>query len=128
MKRHTAKQYAHALYEATKDLSGKSLDFAVRAFGDILLRDRAVHLAEAIIAEYDAYAKKQAGEVELKVTTVTEITDSHKKILKDVFNSTHIVEIIDPDIVGGIKVRAGDTIYDATIKTQLSKLKESLLA
>jgi hypothetical protein len=58
MKRHTAKQYAHALYEATRDLSGKSLDFAVRAFGDILLRDRAIHMTDAIIAEYDAHAKK----------------------------------------------------------------------
>jgi F-type H+-transporting ATPase subunit delta len=128
MKRHTAKQYAHALYEATRDLSGKSLDFAVRAFGDILLRDRAIHMTDAIIAEYDAHAKKQAGEIELKVTTATEITDSHKKVLKNVFDSTHIVETIDPDVVGGIKVRVGDTIYDATIKTQLIKLKESLLA
>lgn len=72
--------------------------------------------------------KKQAGEIELKVTTATEITDSHKKVLKNVFDSTHIVETIDPDVVGGIKVRVGDTIYDATIKTQLIKLKESLLA
>ena len=34
---------------------------------------------------------------------------------------------VEPSIIGGIKVRIGDRLFDGTVKSKLNKLKENLL-
>lgn len=40
----------------------------------------------------------------------------------------HITTHINPDILGGIVVRIGDTIIDGSLRTRLAQLKQALLA
>ena len=129
MKRHTAKQYAAALYEATKDVKGEALDAALKAFAGILKRERALRLFDLVLREYELYAKKQLGEVTLSVTTKVPLSSGNKKMLMEIFSgTTEIKEVADPTILGGMKVREGDVVYDGTVRTQLLKLRNRLLA
>ena len=46
-----------------------------------------------------------------------------KKLNKKVILSS----TIDENIIGGIKIRIGDRLFDGTVKSKLNKLKEDLL-
>ena len=35
---------------------------------------------------------------------------------------------VDPTILGGLKVRVGDTVYDSTVRTRLNNLRNQLIA
>ena len=129
MKRHTPKQYAQALYKATSALKGEILDVALTAFASILKRERALARVDKIMTEYVAYAKEQAGEATLKVTSSSELSASSKKTLATIFGQdSEIEETIDPSVLGGLKVRRGDTVYDATVRTQLATLRKQLVS
>ncbi|MDT8860431.1 F0F1 ATP synthase subunit delta [Alkalihalobacillus sp. MEB130] len=39
-----------------------------------------------------------------------------------------VKNIVDSELIGGIKIRIGDRIYDGTIKAQLDKLERNLIA
>jgi F-type H+-transporting ATPase subunit delta len=34
---------------------------------------------------------------------------------------------VDPEIIGGVKIRIGDYIWDGTLKSQLEKFKEIII-
>lgn len=127
MKKHTPKQYAIALYETTKNLNGEVLDAAVKGFAQILWRERAVRFLDGIIREFELYEKKQRGDVTLQVRSANELSKTVKKFLLETFGSTEIEEVIDPTVIGGLTVRAGDTVYDGSVRTQLTKLRGALL-
>lgn len=68
--------------------------------------------AEAVFASKpDAEAKK---ELEKKLSNLT-----GKKVI--------LHEVVDPSVIGGVKVRMGSILYDATIKGQVEKLKATLI-
>ncbi len=35
---------------------------------------------------------------------------------------------VNPDLIGGVKIRIGDRIYDGSVKAQLDKLERQLIA
>lgn len=42
-------------------------------------------------------------------------------------NTLRINNIVDPSVLGGIKIRIGNQIYDGTVKTQLKRLEQNLV-
>jgi F-type H+-transporting ATPase subunit delta len=64
-----------------------------------------------------------------EVITAYPISDEEKReienVLKDYLKKEVILESkVDERIIGGIKIRIGDLIFDGTLKTQLGKFKE----
>ena len=39
-----------------------------------------------------------------------------------------IVEIVDPELIGGLQIQVGDTLYDLSLKSRLEQIKQQLLA
>jgi len=69
---------------------------------------------------------------QVKVTTAVELTKSeleaiHKKIAKKVNDEISIDATVDPDVVGGIRIRVGSHQLDGTIAAKLDQLKQQLL-
>ena len=93
-------------------------------------KDRLRHLPSicAIFSDLYEHAKgilrtKWTSSVELSAKDVHETTD----YLKRKFNKDVIAEQeVDPGFLGGIKIQAGDTIYDYTLRTQLKKFQETV--
>ena len=81
-----------------------------------------------IIEEFVDYSKKQDG---IKTVTV----ESARKLKPDVLNKikklfgeeSEITETINKNLLGGIKIKVDDLIYDASLKKQLVRLKQSLI-
>ena len=94
------------------------------------------------MSSYNDIIEKILSNVELNSNTKKIHVTSHKECsgeeqleimvaLKDKFNITDSSKTtfgVDPQILGGIKVRIGNKILDGSVLTKLKKIKESLLS
>jgi len=88
------------------------------------------NLREIRAAAHELHNEQQ-GRVRVEVTTtvpltgdaVTRITDSLRTLLK---REPRLEASINPDLIGGLTLRVGDTVYDASVSTQLAKLREQM--
>ena len=85
----------------------------VEHFGDLLRRHRGISLAEVRTAlELDS-AQRDAVMQRLHELTGDEI---------------EINEVVDESLIGGITVRIGDRLYDASVRSRLERLRARLTA
>jgi len=74
---------------------------------------------------------EQRGSVRVEVTSAVPLTgdatgriaDSLRGLLK---REPQLVPSTNPDLLGGIMLRVGDTVYDATIATRLAQLRQQI--
>ncbi|HOA30478.1 MAG TPA: ATP synthase F1 subunit delta [Clostridia bacterium] len=81
--------------------------------------------------EYIERAKRRVGVLEAKVVSAIPLTDEQVESIRDILRKkTHMdIEIsydVDPDIIGGFYVMVGDRVFDATVRSEMIKMKESL--
>ncbi|OGH70099.1 MAG: ATP synthase F1 subunit delta [Candidatus Magasanikbacteria bacterium RIFCSPHIGHO2_02_FULL_51_14] len=127
MKKNTSKQYAIALYETTKELSGRDLEQAIQNFVTLLVHDRKLRQADAIIREFEAYAKKQDGVVGIEITSARKLDKATLNLITKAFGEkVEAVESVDEGLIGGMRVKMEDRILDGSIRTHLMRLKQQL--
>ena len=127
-KKITNKSFATALYEFTDGLKGEKLNEALRQFVLLLVKYHKLKQGARIIEEFEKYAKKKAGIVEIEITSARKLSENTLNHIKKIFGEhTESVEIVDESLLGGMKVRTDDKILDASLKTQLLNLKQSLI-
>ena len=74
---------------------------------------------------------KRRGEVVAEVTSARDLTKLQVKsltdtLVKEMGTKVQIEQRVDPSILGGLIVRVGSKMVDASLKTKLQKLKTSL--
>lgn len=122
------KQFAEALFETTKGLKGEKLNEALRQFVLLLVKYHKLKQGSRIIAEFEKYAKKQAGVVEIEITSARKLSEITLDHIKKVFGEqVESIEKVDETLLGGVTVKMEDKILDASLKTQLLNLKQSLI-
>lgn len=127
MARQTNKDYAIALYQITQNLKGAELNQVLQNFVGILFRAQKLKQAPAIIAEFEKYAKKQAGIVHIAITSANTLDDNTIAAVKATFGkNVEATTAIDTSLIGGVVVQEENKIFDASLKMQLKKLKLSL--
>ncbi|MBU0978858.1 MAG: F0F1 ATP synthase subunit delta [Patescibacteria group bacterium] len=75
-------------------------------------------------------AKLQSQLPTATVVTAVKLSDDQRKKIKQAIEKNQgpidFREVIDPKVVGGLKVRVGSTEYDGTIASKLEKIKKIL--
>ncbi len=128
MSKNSNREYAIALYNATKDVKGKALEGVINNFIQVLFRDQKLKKVYAIISEFELFAKKQQGIVSIDITSARELDKNTLATIKKSFGSdVEATTVVDPRLLGGIIVQEESTIFDGSLKTQLQKLKQSLI-
>lgn len=128
MKKNSARQYAVSLWLATRGLKGKDLDMAISNFASLLARERLLKKTNVIIDSFIRYAKEQDGVEDIELASAFSLNNKVIESVKKIFgDKVEIVSKVDPALIGGIIIRTRDKILDASIKTQLNKLKQSLV-
>lgn len=88
----------------------------------------------AVIDEFKYLAYEEQGMAEAKVYSVKPLSDEHKEVISEQFakkvNKQKLIieNIVDENLIGGLKIRIGDRIYDGSIKGQLDRLQRQLTA
>ena len=81
-----------------------------------------------IIDEFEKYSKKQEGINEIEIESARELDKTTINKIKKMFGEKSDVKtIVNPDMIGGVRIKVDDVVYDASLKKQLSRLKTSLI-
>ncbi len=81
----------------------------------------------AFNARYDAFKGVVNAEVVSAVPlSAPQLDDLKKTLAKTLGQSAEISTSVDPAILGGLKVRVGSRLFDASLKTKLDSLKFAL--
>lgn len=98
-----------------------------------LLVDRArVTLVPSITAAFQAEVDQQKGLVRVHIMSARPLNQQAlEKIVGAVKKRTKspvaVESSIDPGLIGGVVARVGETVYDASLKTQLEKVRRAIL-
>jgi F-type H+-transporting ATPase subunit delta len=97
----------------------------------LLLERGRFEIVEELRAEYDALAAVEAAVVHVEVTSAVELASAiHEKIAARVTEATgrriELQKRVDPAIVGGLVLRVGDVIVDASVRARISQLRRRL--
>ena len=97
-----------------------------------LLADKGrLDLLPAIAADFGVMLDEASGISRGVVTTAVELDEEYMDKIKSKLESQTgrklVLEfVIDPAIIGGIVLRVGDSVYDASLRAQLDNLRESI--
>ena len=125
----TVEQYAQALHQAIEETNPKDHDKVLDNFVKILSENGDIGKYSDIEKEYERLQDKARGIEEVTVTTAQEM--QHAKQLIGELNELagrklRINHEIDPNLIGGMVIRAGDTLIDASIKRELAELGKAI--
>lgn len=125
---YTSEVKLNGLLAVTKSLKLNAL--TTKVFGVLAANRRLDHLfplLNAFSKLYDAHK----GIVNAEVTSAVALTDEQLGNLKTALGtalgqSAEVSTVVDPAILGGLKVRVGSRLFDASLKTKLDSLKFAL--
>ncbi|MCH7495583.1 MAG: ATP synthase F1 subunit delta [Candidatus Marinimicrobia bacterium] len=119
--------------EALSNIFGDDFTALLSKFMKTLIENKRQDLIPDISNSYNLTAMESKNQ--LLVTAVTheklsdELTDSVKKALEKSFDKdVRIESTVDPSIIGGIKLRIGNTVIDGSVRGSLTRLRETLLS
>lgn len=125
-------QYAQALYETTKDKSQGEVTAVIPNFLEVLKRNNHLKLKDIIIKKFKEIYNRENGIVEAEVVSRGKLgSDVSKKLLTYVskkYGAKEVIlkERIDESIKGGVIIKVGNEITDASIRRQILELKNVL--
>jgi F-type H+-transporting ATPase subunit delta len=103
----------------------------VEAFLAVLVRKGRGNLLASIAVVFRKLLNRRQGKVEVAVTTAVELTDDQRQNLSSaiasVLGAEPLLEVrVDKDILGGLVVRVGDDVFDASLAAELKRMKRRL--
>lgn len=132
MKKTSPKQFALALHDATLGKSVGESEKIVKSFVALLSKKRMLGKSSQIISDYKKISQAEKGIVEAIVTTSHPLSDSAeekiKTFIKKEFQAKD-VEIhhkLEESLLGGMKLKVGDTIIDSTLRGRLKEMETAL--
>jgi len=85
----------------------------------------------AMITSFERLAAADRGAISAEVTTAMPLTEAQSRALAAALRTAlgkdpEIETRVDPALLGGVKVRVGSRLYDASLKSRLDQLKFAL--
>ena len=126
---YTTEQQGQALIE----LCGDALDDKGGNLVRLLAENRRLPLLPFIRQQYGELRAQQEKTVEVDVVAAYAVSDDQVEKLKQSLSarldrSVNVSVSVDSSLIGGVLIRAGDTIIDGSIRGRLTKLAEALNA
>ncbi len=105
------------------------VDSEIERFLKLLIERRRIQYIKEIMVMYQELLDEELNIARGEVVTAYPLSEEEKKELEEVLKGYLKKEVIleskvDKEIIGGLKIRIGDLIFDGTLKTQLNKFKE----
>ncbi|MEO0166472.1 MAG: ATP synthase F1 subunit delta [candidate division WOR-3 bacterium] len=96
----------------------------------VLLRCNALSSLSGILRSYQR-TRAESGILEIEVRTAIPLTSEEKELLTKNFTQklkkpVHIKNIIDPEVIGGMVIKSGDIMIDASLKSRIEDLLKNI--
>ena len=110
---------------------GERLDEEGRNLVKLLVQNDRLPLLPDIAALYERLKRERQGVLQVEVISAYTLDQAEKQTLAGVLKERldRDIEINaerDPDLIGGILIRAGDLVIDGSVRGQLHKLDNEL--
>jgi F-type H+-transporting ATPase subunit delta len=124
-------------FEMRREVLGKLLEHRVtpHAYNLVLLLAERGRLsaAPAVAAEYKRLVDLERGVVVARVASAVPLDTAELEAIglgvREMTGSqAEIVTVIDPDLIGGITLRIGDRLIDASVRGRLERLRDRIVA
>lgn len=94
-------------------------------------RQRLSHVGEVADA-FDALAEARSGKLRAEVTSASELSPGYYAELQNALQAATgkqvvLVHKVDPSLVGGVVTKVGDRVFDGSLKSRLTELRDELL-
>ena len=118
--------------KALGNIFGDDFTDLLSNFMRTLLENKRQDLISDISDSYNLKAMESKKQLLVKAVTHEKLSDeligNVKKALEKFFDKNVIIETtVDPSIIGGIKLRIGNTVIDGSVRGSLMRLRETLL-
>lgn len=102
-------------------------------FLQVLNDQERLDLLRAILVAYRDLNDQRLQRIRVQVQSAVPLTDGLKSRLqekiRETFHQEPIVESqVDPGLLGGLRVRVGDWLYDASVRTRLNDIRKQIIA
>jgi|SRR5690625_3339181 len=99
----------------------------------LIQRQRIAHVT-SVIEQFIQFYNEANKIAVATVYSVRELTDKEREEFERSFkkvidkNKIEIENIIDPSLIGGMRIRVGNTIYDGSISNKLNRIKSNIVS
>lgn len=112
---------------------GESFPQSFVRFLSVVIDKRRQRLLRAIAREFHGLVDAHRNRIHVDVTVARPLDDDTTRTIADrltgLLGKTAIPHVrVNPDILGGVVVRAGDTVYDGSLRRRLSGMRRQLMA
>ncbi|OWL88641.1 F0F1 ATP synthase subunit delta [Halopseudomonas aestusnigri] len=113
------------------DCTGKSVSEEQRNFLTILADNRRLALLPEIATLFNSFRADLERTIDINVCSAFELTAEQQQKLSEALSrkldrNVQIEAAVDKSLIGGLVVRTGDLVIDASVRGKLTKLAESL--
>lgn len=105
----------------------------IRKLAELLVQRGRIDEIGAVATEFRRLLNRERGVVEAVATgalplTKDEIAALREKVAKMTGRTVDLRVEVDEALIGGLTVRVGDTLYDASVRGRLERLRQRLVA
>lgn len=103
-----------------------------RRFVAVLADNHRLELLPSIASEFEAMRAEDDKTLDVVLTTAIDLTPEEIREIVDALEvrferTISATTVVDESIVGGAIVRAGDTVFDGSVRGKLEKMRDALL-
>jgi F-type H+-transporting ATPase subunit delta len=109
-------------------IGGEQLHPYTRNFLNLLVDRRRILFLEGICKQFQAILRKLNQTVLAEVTSAVELNEGQQQAVRErvmAMTSAHQVELdarVDPDLIGGVIIKVGSQLVDASLRGQLRRI------
>jgi len=118
--------------EIIKDSFSQVNPFVLNTLMILIDRHRQDQMVE-VVDQFVELSNEEHGIADAKVYSIRPLTEDESEALSASFaakvgkKSLRIQNIVDPELLGGLKIRIGNRIYDGSLRGKLNRLERKLL-
>ena len=115
------------------ELLGDRVGKPVRNLVTVLADRSRLELLPAIVAEYQRLLNRERGIASALITSATELSAEEQRALEERLRQMTGSDVeldvrVDEELIGGLTVRIGDRLLDASVRGRLERLRDELVA
>jgi F-type H+-transporting ATPase subunit delta len=112
-------------------LVGDKLDAEQQNLVKLMAENNRLGLLATVAELFEAYCAKAAGHIDAQIISAFPLSDAQQTMIGDALKKktgrkVTITSAVDAALIGGVVIKAGDTIIDGSMKSRLAKLASTL--
>jgi F-type H+-transporting ATPase subunit delta len=103
----------------------------IRNFIAVLIDHRRIPMLSDIVRQFEAELDSQLGFIEVEISSARTMTPGEKRDIENRVERMTGKKVrprysLNPELMGGVSIKVGSTIYDGSVRGQLEKMRQEL--